>query len=59
MFTYIVQSVFFTECRIILLKMMMLHMKELLEKGEELEVCVRLLGDILTMLRSSDVVSSI
>nr|CAB3239393.1 dedicator of cytokinesis protein 1 [Phallusia mammillata] len=42
------------ECRVILLKMMMLHLKELLEKEEELEVCVHLLGDILTMLRSSN-----
>uniref|UniRef100_H2Y985 Dedicator of cytokinesis 2 n=1 Tax=Ciona savignyi TaxID=51511 RepID=H2Y985_CIOSA len=43
------------ECRIILLKMMTFHLKELMQKEEELEICGKLLADILTLLRSSNV----
>ncbi|CAK8675724.1 unnamed protein product [Clavelina lepadiformis] len=43
------------DCRLILLKMMTLHLKELMEKDDELDMCGKLLADILTLLRSSDV----
>jgi len=36
--------------------MMAHHLKNLLEKSESLDHCIVLLGDILTLLRSNDVV---
>ncbi|XP_078484653.1 dedicator of cytokinesis protein 1 isoform X1 [Ciona intestinalis] len=46
------------DCRIILLKMMTHHLKQLMEKEEELETCGKLLADILTLLRSNNVGST-
>ena len=45
------------ECRQILLPVILAHVKSLMESGEELEVCVKMLSDIMDLLYRNDIVS--
>ncbi|KAL3213749.1 hypothetical protein MRX96_035244 [Rhipicephalus microplus] len=44
----------FPECRAILLPVINQHVKLLMEKGEELELCVKILSDIMVVLHGHD-----